>query len=175
MMKMRAAPSKGRKLASRSSSRIGPTRMICLYGRTMATSACSLQIKRFLSSSSFPKGGNVDREMRLQEGHSSHASTPCRLRQLSAFATSSAKAFLPIPSSPVKRSERANRLVSSARRSDSLTSVLPINRENITSQAKGTVIRVKCKKQETRCQLFALSFRFALCCHSAFLAPPKTA
>src|SRR2546425_1248395 len=40
----------------------------------MATSMCSLQIKRLLSSSSFPNGAKAERPIRLHEEHSSQAS-----------------------------------------------------------------------------------------------------
>src|SRR5229473_7940421 len=97
----------------------------------MATSACSLQINLSLSSSTFPNGGNVDREIRVHEEHSSQASTPTRLRQFIALASSSAKSFLPIPASPVKSSEPGTRPETSKRRSDSLTWSLPMSVENI--------------------------------------------
>src|SRR3977135_3173438 len=106
--------------------------MMCLKGRTFARSACSLQIILSLSSSSLPNGGNVDREIRLQEEHSSQASTPWRWRQFSDLASSSAKSFLPMPSSPVKSIEPGTRLPESKRRSDSFTSSLPMSLENIS-------------------------------------------
>src|SRR6266404_674873 len=130
-MNTRAAPSKGRKLASRSSSRIGLTRMICLCGRTMATSACSLQIILSLLSSSLGKGGKVDLEIRLQDEHSPQPSTPMLWRQFRALANSRAKSFLPMPSSPVKSIEPGTLPPDSKRRSDSFTSSLPIRVENI--------------------------------------------
>src|SRR4029079_2959972 len=130
-MNMRAAPSKGRKFASRSNSRMGLTRMICLYGRTMATSACSLQISLSLLSSALVKGGKEELSIRLHDEHSSQASTPERLRQLSAFASSRAKRFLPIPSSPVNRRKQGMRPPVIRRLSDSFTSSLPMRVENI--------------------------------------------
>src|SRR6266550_1886534 len=100
----------------------------------MATSACSLQIILSLSSSTSPKGGNVDREILVQDEHSSHASTPTRLRQFIAFASSSANSFLPTPSWPVNSSEPGTRLLTSRCRSDSFTSSLPMRRENMIQQ-----------------------------------------
>src|SRR5215510_8166673 len=97
----------------------------------MATSPCSLQIRRFLSSSSLPNGGKVDREILRQEGQSSHASTPLRLRQFRALAISSANNFFPMPASPVKSRELESRLTASARPKVFLTSSLPIRVENI--------------------------------------------
>src|SRR5260370_39350075 len=111
----------------------------------MATSPCSLQISRSLSSSSLPNGGNVDRDILRHDEHSSHASTPCRLRQLKAFANSRANSFFPIPWSPVNRSEPGTRPLSSSRRSDSLTSLLPMRRENI--RAEGKERRAKSEEQ----------------------------
>src|SRR6266446_10598425 len=105
--------------------------MICLCGRTIATSACSLQISRCLLSSSLVKGGNVDREIRLHEEHSSQASTPMRWRQFRALANSSAKSFLPMPSSPVKSKEPGTLPPDNKRRRDSFISSLPISVENI--------------------------------------------
>src|SRR5712692_11618880 len=98
-------------------------------------SACSLQIILSLSSSSLPNGGKVEREIRLHEEHSSQASTPTRLRQFIALASSSAKSFLPIPASPVKSSDPGTRPETSKRRSDSLTWSLPMRRENINQYA----------------------------------------
>src|SRR5262245_6622808 len=147
-MKTRAAPSKGRKFASRSNSRIGFTRMICLYGRTIATSVFSLQIIRSLLSSASVKGGKVELASRRQDEHSSQPSTPTRLRQLSAFASSSANSFFPIPSSPVKRSDPGTRPPLSRRRSESFTSSLPIRDENIMSKEQ----RPKSKGQRTKRQ-----------------------
>src|SRR5260370_1705528 len=69
--------------------------------------------------------------MRLQDEHSSHASTPTRLRQFIAFASSSANTFLPIPSSPVNSSEPGTRPLTSRCRSDSFTSSLPMSVENM--------------------------------------------
>src|ERR1043165_874402 len=97
----------------------------------MATSACSLQTILALSSSSSPNGGKLDREIRLHDEHSSQASTPWRLRQLSAFANSSANNFLPMPDSPVKRSEPGKRPLDKSRRSVSFASSLPMRFENI--------------------------------------------
>src|SRR5213080_1329387 len=118
----------------------------------MATSMCSLQIKRLLSSSSFPNGAKAERPIRLHEEHSSQASKvrslvfglwslvrlfpTVRLRQLKALAISSAKSFLPMPSSPVKSSEPVVRPVASKRRSESFTSSLPMRRENIKAKRK---------------------------------------
>ena len=135
--KTRAAPSNGRKLASRSSSRIGLTRIICLNGRTIARSACSLQISRSRLSSSLLKGGNVDREILLHEEHSSQPSIPFRWRQFRALANSSAKSFLPIPSSPVNSSEPGRRPPAIKRRSDSFTSSLPMSLENMGNSKPG--------------------------------------
>src|SRR4030095_4675212 len=103
----------------------------------MATSVCSLQIILFLSSSSLPKGGNVDREIRLQDEHSSQASTPLRLRQFRALANSSANSFLPIPCAPVKSSDPGTRPLASNRRRDSFPSSLPISVENMIHQNNG--------------------------------------
>src|SRR5437763_11426223 len=113
---------------------------------------CSLQIKRFLSSSSFPNGAKAERAIRLHDEHSSQESrvrtcvfglwslvwlsAPMRLRQLKALAISSAKSFLPMPSSPVKSSEPVVRPVASKRRSESFTSSLPMRRENIKAKRK---------------------------------------
>src|SRR5436190_2443457 len=105
--------------------------MICLYGRTMATSPCSLQIIRSLLSSAAGNGGNLEFEIRLQEEHSSHASSPARCRQFNAFASSRANNFLPTPSSPVNSSEPPMRPLDNKRRSVSLTFSLPIRFENI--------------------------------------------
>src|ERR1700730_10408046 len=111
---------------------MGNTRIICLDGRTIATSVCSLQINLVSSSSSLPKEGNVEREILLHDEHWSHASTPLRLRQFRALANSSANSFLPIPCSPVKSSEPGTRPSASKRRRDSFTSSLPISVENIS-------------------------------------------
>src|ERR1700730_3308069 len=134
--KIRAAPSNGRKLASRSNSRMGLTRIICLNGRAIATSACSLHISRSLSSSSLPKGGKVDREILLQDEHSSQASSPLRFRQFRALANSSANSFLPIPCIPVKSSDPGTRPLASKRRRDSFTSSLPISGEKKKKKKK---------------------------------------
>src|SRR5216684_2729615 len=134
-IKTRAVPSKGRKLASRSSSRITGTLMMFLKGRAIATSACSLQIIRSLLSSSLVKGGKVEREILLHEEHSSQASTPTRLRQLKALASSSANNFFPMPCSPVKSSEPGTRPLLSKRRNVSPASWLPISSENIKNSS----------------------------------------
>src|SRR5260370_32065770 len=97
----------------------------------MATSACSLQIILSLLSSSLVKGGKVDREIRLHEEHSSQASTPMRWRQFRAFANSSAKSVLPMPSSPVKSREPGTLPLDNKRRRDSFISSLPISLENM--------------------------------------------
>src|SRR5258708_21085977 len=99
----------------------------------MARSACSLQIILSLLSSSLGKGGKVDREIRLQDEHSSQASTPTRWRQFRALANSSAKSFLPMPSSPVKSIEPGTLPPESRRRRDSFTSSLPMSVENISA------------------------------------------
>src|SRR6266852_2751939 len=161
-IKTRAAPSNGRKLASRSSSRITFTLMMFLYGRAMATSACSLQISLSLLSSSSLKGGKVDREMRLQDEHSSHASTPTRLRQFIAFASSSANSFLPIPSSPVNSSEPGTRPLTSRCRSDSFTSSLPMSVENIKAKGQGQRAKGKTQRGTVSSLLALCSLRSAL-------------
>src|SRR5437773_1279774 len=120
--------------------------MICLYGRTIATSPCSHQISRSLLSSALVNGGKVEFEILLQDEHSSHASTATRLRQFNALANSSAKSFLPMPASPVKSREPGMRPLASKCRSASLTSSLPIGRENIRCEelrAKGKGQRAK--------------------------------
>src|SRR6266508_2307182 len=109
----------------------------------MATSVCSLQIILFLSSSSLPKGGNVDREILLQDEHSSQASSPLRLRQFRTLANSSANTFLPMPCEPVKSSDPGTRPLPSKRRRDSFPSSLPISLENITQLAKRREPRAK--------------------------------
>src|SRR5438552_14495889 len=126
---------------------------------------CSLQIKRFLSSSSFPNGAKAERAIRLHDEHSLPESKvwsllcrslvvpllePRRLRQLKALASSSAKSFLPMPSSPVKSSEPVARPVASIRRSESFTSSLPMRRENIRAKGKGQ--RAKSKGQRAKGQ-----------------------
>src|SRR3977135_2601907 len=98
----------------------------------MARSACSLQIILSLLSSSLVKGGNVDREIRLQDEHWSQASTPIRWRQFMALVNSSANSFFPMPSSPVKSIEPGTLPPERRRRRDSLTSSFPISLENIS-------------------------------------------
>src|SRR2546423_5765965 len=143
-IKTRAAPSNGRKFASRSSSRIGLTRMMWLYGLTIATSACSLQIIRSLLSSALENGGKVECEMRLHDEHSSQASTPTRLRQLSALANSSAKSFLPMPASPVNKSEPGTRPPVSNCRKPCFTSSFPMRVENMIGKSKGQRAKSNC-------------------------------
>src|SRR6185295_3129958 len=101
----------------------------------MATSPCSLQIIRSLLSSALENGGKVDFAILRQEEHSSQASTPTRLRQFSALASSSANNFLPTPSSPVKSSEPGMRPLASKRRKVSFASSLPMRVANIRATA----------------------------------------
>jgi len=89
-------------------------------------------LKDNLPTSAPEKGGNVEFVIRLQEEQLSHASSATRCRQFKAFASSSAKSFLPTPSSPVKSNEPATRPLPSKRRSASLTLSFPIRCENIT-------------------------------------------
>src|SRR5438128_7312656 len=147
--------------------------MICLYGRTLARSACSLQIIRSLSSSALPNGGKVDAEMRLHEEHSSQASTPTRSRQFMAFANSSAKSFLPIPSSPVKSREPGTRPLVSKRRRLSFTSSLPIRVENIREQRARSKVQSAIGWPCT--QAFALSALSRALAEMALRSPSLTA
>src|SRR5262249_22578287 len=99
-------------------------------------SACSLQIILSLLSSASLNGGKLELAILLHDEHSSHASTPERLRQFSALASSSAKSFFPMPSSPVKSREPGRRPPASNFRRVSLTSSLPISFENIKGKAQ---------------------------------------
>src|ERR1043166_8315114 len=106
-------------------------------------SACSLQIILSRSSVGLPNGENVDLEILLHEEQSSHASRPTRLRQLSTFASSSAKSFLPMPSSPVKSNDPGSRPSVNRRRSVFFTSSLPISLENILPLAQDSSLLQK--------------------------------
>src|SRR6267143_2840666 len=69
--------------------------------------------------------------MRMQEGQVPHPSESRGERQFSALAISSANSFLPIPSSPAKRSAPGKRPDFSIRLSTSFTRAFPVSRSNI--------------------------------------------
>src|SRR5437763_11991810 len=87
--------------------------------------------------------------MRTHDEQRSHASTPTGARQLSIFAISSAKSFLPTPASPANISAPGTRPVVSIRRKISLTRWFPARLVNITKcRIQKTGVRSQ-KKRET--------------------------
>ena len=85
----------------------------------------------FLCSSFSSDGGYCTRPTRAQAGHTPHASTPRRERQFSARASSSAKSFLPSPSSPAKSSADGTRPCPSILRKVSFARSFPTSVSNI--------------------------------------------
>src|SRR5262249_38285684 len=69
--------------------------------------------------------------MRVQDEQTPHASWSFGVRQFSARATSSAKRFLPIPSSPTNSNAPGKRSATSIRFSAALTRSFPVNSSNI--------------------------------------------
>src|SRR5947209_3311166 len=70
--------------------------------------------------------------MRMQEGQRSHASPSAGVRQFKDLAISSAKSFLPTPSSPANSSAPGTRPIASIRLKISLTRWFPTKLENIS-------------------------------------------
>src|SRR6185503_924402 len=69
--------------------------------------------------------------MRTHDEQTPHASRSFGVRQFKARATSSAKRFLPMPSSPVNSSAPGSRSVTSIRFSAALTREFPVSSSNI--------------------------------------------
>src|SRR5689334_22981280 len=69
--------------------------------------------------------------MRVHDEQTPHPSWPFGVRQFNARATSSAKRFLPIPSSPVNSSAPGSLSADSIRRNAALTRSFPVNSSNI--------------------------------------------
>src|SRR6185369_12247810 len=69
--------------------------------------------------------------MRTHDEQTPHASWSCGVRQFNARATSSAKSFLPTPSSPVNSMAPGSRSVTSIRFNTALTRAFPVSSSNI--------------------------------------------
>src|ERR1041384_2289119 len=69
--------------------------------------------------------------MRVQDEQTPHASWSFGVRQFKARATSSAKRFLPMPSSPVNSMAPGSRSATSIRFSAALTREFPVSSSNI--------------------------------------------
>src|SRR5262249_1648875 len=69
--------------------------------------------------------------MRVHDEQTPHASWSFGVRQFNARATSSAKRFLPIPSSPVNSNAPGSRSATIIRLSAALTRSFPVNSSNI--------------------------------------------
>src|ERR1043166_9804733 len=69
--------------------------------------------------------------MRVQKEQTPPGSWPFGVRQFSARATSSAKRFLPMPSSPTNSSAPGSLSATSIRFSDALTRSFPVSSSNI--------------------------------------------
>src|ERR1041385_1502243 len=69
--------------------------------------------------------------MRVHDEQTPHASWSCGVRQFNARATSRAKRFLPMPSSPTNSSAPGSLSVTSIRFSDALTRSFPVSSSNI--------------------------------------------
>src|SRR5262244_86363 len=69
--------------------------------------------------------------MRVHDEQTPHASWPFGVRQFNARATSNAKRFLPIPSSPTNNIAPGNLSAISIRFSAALTRSFPVNSSNI--------------------------------------------
>src|SRR5215207_5796243 len=70
--------------------------------------------------------------MRVHDEQTPHASSSLGVRQFNARAISSAKSFLPMPSSPVNSMAPGSRSVTSIRFSIALTREFPVSSSNIS-------------------------------------------
>src|ERR1041384_3476904 len=81
--------------------------------------------------------------MRVQEEHTPHASWSFGVRQFKARATSRAKSFLPIPSSPVNSSAPGSRSAISMRFSAALTRSFPVSSANIVHREVASTLKIR--------------------------------
>src|SRR5678815_5422154 len=79
--------------------------------------------------------------MRVQDEHTPHASRSFGVRQFKARATSSAKRFLPMPSSPTNSIAPGNRSVTSMRFNAALTRSFPVNSSNIVHRRMSAALQ----------------------------------
>src|SRR5215217_391245 len=81
--------------------------------------------------------------MRVQDEQTPHASWSFGVRQFNARATSSAKSFLPIPSSPVNSSAPGSRSETSSRFSAALTRSFPVSSANIVHREVASALKIR--------------------------------
>src|SRR5688572_26964020 len=81
--------------------------------------------------------------MRVQDEQTPHASLSFGVRQFKARATSRAKSFLPMPSSPVNSSAPGSRSETSMRFSAAFTRSFPVSSENIIHREVAAALQIR--------------------------------
>src|SRR6185369_4483148 len=81
--------------------------------------------------------------MRVHDEQTPHASWSFGVRQFNARATSSAKRFLPMPSSPTNSIAPGNRSVTSIRFNAALTRSFPVSSANIVHREMAAALQVR--------------------------------
>src|SRR4029079_225798 len=81
--------------------------------------------------------------MRVQDEHTPHASAFFGVRQFKARAISSAKSFLPMPSSPVNSIAPGSRSETSIRFSIPLTLAFPVSSSNIVHRKMTAALQIR--------------------------------
>src|ERR1044072_1124084 len=79
--------------------------------------------------------------MRTHDEHTPHASSSFGVRQFKARAISSAKSFLPMPSSPVNSIAPGSRSETSIRFNISLTLAFPVSSSNIIHRERAAALQ----------------------------------